>query len=80
MTSPIDFVEWVAKNVGFLGWIAPIFIFILAVTVGAFLINTWLKFLEAVKTILSNKAGVFVLMILFGILIWIWNQTVGGLF
>lgn len=80
MTSPIDFVEWVAKNVGFLGWIAPIFIFILAVTVGAFLINTWLKFLEAVKTILSNKAGVFVLMILFAILIWIWNQTVGGLF
>lgn len=80
MTSPIDLVEWVAKNVGFLGWIAPIFIFILAVTVGAFLINTWLKFLEAVKTILSNKAGVFVLMILFAILIWIWNQTVGGLF
>lgn len=80
MTSPIDFVEWIAKNVGFLRWIAPIFIFILAVTVGAFLINTWLKFLEAVKTILSNKAGVFVLMILFAILIWIWNQTVGGLF
>jgi len=72
--SPISIVDWVLKNLSWLGYITPIVVFYIIVIIYNGFITSWLKFIEAVKNIIRNKWSLLFFLIAFSIFIYYWNQ------
>lgn len=72
--TPMNVIEWVSKNFGFLGVIAPIFIFYLVVIIGAGLIKGWIGFTESIKEITKTKWRLLFFMLLFAAFMYFWNE------
>jgi hypothetical protein len=75
--SPFSIIDWIVKNLGWLGYITPIVIFYIFVILYNGLVNSWLRFIEAVKNIIKNKWGLLFFLIAFSIFIYYWNQLMG---